>query len=190
METIAERRRRKLIDLAEANGGLARLAATCDLSAASLDQVIKRTPMSRAKQDGTKSVKALGDASARKIEDSLQLARGWFDADDAAPQSQAPTTPLEPDEIAGALRVLAEALQGADKVTRSAVAHSFSILASEPEQLENVTDTVKKLVSAPVQVARGSHDVQTAGTTIRGLGTGKLLNEQRIPLHAARPGKK
>lgn len=133
METIAERRRRKLIALAQANGGLSRLARACDVSAASLDQVIKQTLM-QPKQDGTRSAKALGDASARKIEDALHLGRGWFDAEDAISQSDAPIAQPEPDALLHALNVLATAISNADELTRLSIEPLLSRLAQRPQE--------------------------------------------------------
>jgi hypothetical protein len=159
------------------------VASKCDLSPASLDQVIKRTPMSRPKQDGTKSVKALGDASARKIEDALRLGRGWFDAEHEAPPtlSAAPMAPAlqEPDEIARALRVLAKAVTGVDKATQVALERLFAMLLAEPDQHVNIAHAVCKLLpTAPV--ARRLHDDEVEGGLILDLPGGGMIQSERV----------
>ena len=73
------------------------------------------------------------------------------------PASQAQRTQPEPDQVMAALRVLAESLGAADKVTRSAVAPMLSILALEPDQLENVIATLGKLLPR-TKLARASQD--------------------------------
>lgn len=155
METVSERRRRKLISLAEQRGGVAAVARAAGLSPAALDQVVKGTLLP-AKADGTRNAKSLGDPSARAIERALDLAYGWFDADDSSVRENADGLP-EPDEVTKALQVLAHVLSGADKATRSTVAFSFSLLAAEPDQLENVIAAIKKLLSDGM-LARTSQD--------------------------------
>lgn len=73
----------------------------------------------------------------------------------AAPEAK--DTRPEPDQVMDALRVLAESLGAADKVTRSAVAPMLSILALEPDQLENVIATLGKLLPR-TKLARASQD--------------------------------
>lgn len=73
------------------------------------------------------------------------------------PASQAQRTQPEPDQVMAALRVLAESLGAADKVTRSAVAPMLSILALEPDQVENVIATLGKLLPR-TKLARASQD--------------------------------
>lgn len=86
----------------------------------------------------------------------------------------------EPDEVMAALRVLADALRTADKATRSAIAPLLSLLASDPDQVEDVFSALAKLLPERPKVARTSQDDQSTGLTIRGLGTGGLIpNEQR-----------
>lgn len=83
------------------------------------------------------------------------------------------STPQQPDELEHALRVLARLLSTTDKVTRSAIASSFSLLATEPDQLKNVVATVRKLLPAR-SLARTSQDDQSAGLVFKDLGSGDL----------------
>ena len=86
MENISDRRRRKLEALAQrfsAKGGLAHIAATADVSQASLEQIIKGVLLP-PKADGTRSPRSLGNSTARQIEAALKLGDGWFDAPDSA----------------------------------------------------------------------------------------------------------
>jgi SOS-response transcriptional repressor LexA len=85
METNAERRRRKLTALCEERG-LKNVAARSEVSAASLDQIIKGVLLP-PKKDGSRSPRNLGDDAARKIEDAESLGRGWFDLPDEATAS-------------------------------------------------------------------------------------------------------
>jgi hypothetical protein len=95
VETISDRRRRKLEALAHAHrakGGLAYIAETADVSVASLDQIIKGVLLP-AKADGPRSPRSLGSATARQIEAAMKLGDGWFDAPDDA-------SSLAPDALA------------------------------------------------------------------------------------------
>lgn len=83
METNSERRRRKLAALCEERG-LKNIAYRADVSAASLDQIIKRVLLP-PKKDGSRSPRNLGDDAARRIEDAEGLGRGWFDDSDQTP---------------------------------------------------------------------------------------------------------
>ena len=88
METKSERRRRKLNELDRRyrdRGGLSYVASTASVSKASLEQIVRGVKLP-AKQDGTRSQRALGDKAARDIEDKLGLGRGWFDATTDEPQ--------------------------------------------------------------------------------------------------------
>jgi len=84
VETNAERRRRKLIELcSNTEGGVEAVAKASGLSAASLRQYMKAYKSSHTPQEGegSRSERGLGDSSARAIEDALKLGRGWFDND-------------------------------------------------------------------------------------------------------------
>lgn len=81
METNAERRRRKLEWLC-GKKGIYEVAKGAGMNWQSLDQVIKRSLLP-PKKDGTRSIKNLGEAAARKIEKSENLGVGWFDQIDA-----------------------------------------------------------------------------------------------------------
>lgn len=67
-------------------------------------------------------------------------------------------TSSEADQAIRALHALAKVLNSVDKVTRSAIANSFSILAAEPDQLDAVIATVKKLLPAPRVAHTSQHD--------------------------------
>lgn len=86
METKGERRLRKLRELIARKdiGSHIVLAEIADVSPESLDQIIKGVLLP-PKKDGTQSPRSLGDKAARQIEDKLNLGRGWFDSDEAAP---------------------------------------------------------------------------------------------------------
>jgi transcriptional regulator with XRE-family HTH domain len=86
----------------------------------------------------------------------------------------------EPDEIARALGVLAQAVTGVDKATQAAVTHLFAMLVAEPDQYVNIANTVCRLLpTAPV--ARRLHDDASGGGLILGLpGGGLNPSEQRV----------
>ena len=89
-------------------------------------------------------------------------------------------TPAEPDRIRGALRILADSLRSADRTTRTAVAPLLSLLASEPDQTENVVDMLEKLLP----VARGSQQDGSGGKEITSLLPS--LEQKEPTLHAKR----
>jgi len=100
------------------------------------------------------------------------------------------STPQQPDEMEHALQVIARVLSTTDKVTRSAIASSFSLLAAEPDQVKNVVATVRKLLPART-LARTSQDDQSTGLVFRDLGTGDLNpDEQRNPIQIQRPRRR
>lgn len=78
-----------------------------------------------------------------------------------------------PDDVIHAIEVIARLLSTTDKVTRSAIASSFSLLATEPDQLKNVVATVRKLLPAR-SLARTSQDDQSTGLVFKDLGSGDL----------------
>jgi len=79
MDTNDEVRRRRLARLCrEVDGGLPAIAAEAGLSAAALDQILKKVLLPE-KEDGTRTPKALGDGAARKIEAAYALQDGWLD---------------------------------------------------------------------------------------------------------------
>lgn len=93
METNAERRTRKLRELAARTpGGLRAVAESANVSVESLDQIIKGVLLP-AKRDGTRSARRLGDGTADRIQEALGLPRGWFDTEDLLPQIVEPPNP-------------------------------------------------------------------------------------------------
>lgn len=88
METSSDRRRRRLAGLVALHG-LAAVAQRSHLRREALDQVLKGTLLP-PKADGSRSPRALGNASARAIEDAFGLGVGWFDAPDP---EEAPAAP-------------------------------------------------------------------------------------------------
>lgn len=81
-ETASERRKRKLIDLCNTHG-LQHVASESKVSAAYLDQIIKGALLPE-KSDGSRSQRNVGDPLARKIEDGMGFATGWFDLSEGA----------------------------------------------------------------------------------------------------------
>jgi hypothetical protein len=77
METNSERRLRKLKMLCETHGA-ADVAEKALLSLDYLKQILAGVKLP-AKGDNSRSERALGDTSARAIEDAYGLGRGWFD---------------------------------------------------------------------------------------------------------------
>jgi len=77
METNEDRRRRKLEALIKHHGAET-VASEAGLSAAYLNQIVKRVLLPK-KADGTRSPRALADDAARRIERGLGLATGWMD---------------------------------------------------------------------------------------------------------------
>ena len=145
METMSERRRRKLIDLANEHGGPAGIADDCGVSADAIDQVIKGTLLP-PKRDGSRNPKGLGDDAARKIEDGYKLGRGWFDADDL--QQTLPPAPVA-DDLFVALTVISEVIKPASKLARLALVPMFTVLAMEPEQVHEVAQQMRALLPPP-----------------------------------------
>jgi phage repressor protein C with HTH and peptisase S24 domain len=102
METAHDRRVRKLRTLAERPGGVREIAAAADVNPQTLTQILSGVLLPE-KADGTRSPRSVGNALARKLEDALQLGRGWFDApDDITPARQplyvSASSPDEPVE--------------------------------------------------------------------------------------------
>ena len=79
METNEERRRRKLAKLCSTHGK-DQVAEAAAVSPEYLDQILKGVLLPK-KQDGTRSRRALGEDSARKIEAAYGLPVGWMDND-------------------------------------------------------------------------------------------------------------
>lgn len=161
METISERRLRKLKALVDTRG-LSAIADAAGLSAAALDQVLKGTLM-KAKRDGTRSAKSLGDASARKIEDALDLGRGWFDADDlGASASEMPATPQEEssraNQLAAAIELITNELINADAFTRGLVRHSLSQLGLDSGDTVNISRKIADLLVTKNTESGSRHD--------------------------------
>lgn len=139
METCSERRKRKLLELAQEKGGLKVIATDCGLSYGSLDQIKKGVPLP-AKADGTRSERSLGDDVARAIEKRYNLERGWFDSDEIpAAEAGSPT-------LAQAFEVLVAALQAADKDKLIAVRGWLSAMAEDPATAKNKSDLILKLL--------------------------------------------
>lgn len=175
METISERRRRKLQGLVDKRG-LAKIADAAGLSAAALDQVLKGTLM-KPKLDGTRSAKSLGDLSARKIEDALELGRGWFDADDLATANGAQTAPddsrPEADSFTDALEVIAKALTEVDLDTRESVAQWLSKLALDPSKVGITSQRLRALLNGTFSQGSSADDEGKPGSwnrVERGIG--------------------
>lgn len=88
MEANNTLRRRKLQYLQEKyadRGGLNYIAELIEANPASLDQIVKGVLL-KPKADGTRSPKSLGHATARKIEEALDLGLGWFDSPEESAQ--------------------------------------------------------------------------------------------------------
>lgn len=99
METNAERRTRKLRELAaKTEGGLRGIAAAAEVNFDSLDQVTKGVLLP-PKKDGSRSPRKLGDGTAEQIEEALGLPRGWFDSDEGLP------TAVDTDQAGGLTQV-------------------------------------------------------------------------------------
>lgn len=187
METISERRRRKLQGLVDQRG-LAKIAEAAGLSAAALDQVLKGTLM-KAKLDGTRSAKSLGDVSARKIEDALTLGRGWFDADDLARANGVPEKPKDPlpeaDAFTDALQVIAKALIEVDLDTRESVAQWLSKLALDPSKVGITSQRLRALLNAtfsqPPAADDGGKGLRVEGLTPKWMEKDGKYSEVQAP---------
>jgi hypothetical protein len=78
MDTNAEIRRRRLVELCNQEGGVRVVADKAKMNWQALDQIIKKVLLPQ-KADGTRSPRTLGDDTARKLEEVFDLGRGWFD---------------------------------------------------------------------------------------------------------------
>jgi predicted component of type VI protein secretion system len=78
MDTNEEIRRRRLEKLCDDNGGVRAVADKAGMNWQALDQIIKKVLLP-TKKDGTRAARALGDDTARKLEETYSLGRGWFD---------------------------------------------------------------------------------------------------------------
>jgi hypothetical protein len=97
----------------------------------------------------------------------------------------AEATRLEPDQIAAALTILTEALRSADKATRTAVAPLFSLLATDPDQAENVCAMLVKLLPSAELAHASQHDQRTGRqftTDLPSLESKESLSAKRIQL--------
>lgn len=185
METISERRTRKLVALAETKGGVAVIASDCGLSAAALDQIVKGTLLP-TKKDGTRSKKALGNDAARAIEDRYGLGRGWFDAAD----EEMGESPAEPEaQLLTALRVIAEAIRPTSTIVRDALVPTFSNLVRSPEEVGTISQTIQNLIqSAPRQTQEADNGPRSSIKTSLNI-SGKLGQQrhgQRIRVSAGK----
>ena len=166
METINERRLKKLLALAESKGGLSRVAEKAGLNPATLQQIAKGTLLP-AKSDGTRSKRSLGDAAVAKLEDAWELGRGWFDdAHFYVQGSFATKTTVAPQQtdLDVALSTIREALAATDKTTRLALEPLFSALARDPETSVNSSQLIVKLLSG----GQGSANIHsTVGADIK-----------------------
>ena len=186
METISERRTRKLIALAEAKGGLSVIADDCDLNPATLDQIVKGVllPM---KKDGTRSKRSLGNDAARAIEERYDLGRGWFDAADAEDGAEVPE-PSPDEKLLTALEVVAEAIRPTSTIVRDALVPTFSNLVRSPEEVGTISQTIQNLLrSGPGQTsgadnARGAPSIKGKANISEQLGK----NGQRIRVSAGK----
>jgi len=138
METCSERRKRKLLELAQEKGGLKVLAADCGLSYGSLDQIVKGVPLP-AKADGSRKERSLGDDAARSIEARYNLGRGWFDSDPASDAAA-------PENLEAALDVITKVLQGAEKSILIAVGPLLAAMASDPDTAKIKSELILKLL--------------------------------------------
>lgn len=120
--------------------------------------------------------KSFGEKVARKIEDKLEMPRGYMDAaDEEAPIFVVPEPePAAQPDVMQALKTLAGAISKLDKPTREGVSGMLAMLAKEPEQADSTLAALGLLLT-PTNLARNPQETQSAGTTIGGLGTGGLL---------------
>lgn len=104
----------------------------------------------------------------------------------ASSSTESPSSSARPDtdEVVGALRILASALQPADKATRLAVAPLLSLLASDPSQEENVLSALSKLLPRTIVARTSQHDESTGLTVDLGTGRGLKPSEQRDRVQA------
>lgn len=79
MDTNAEVRWRRLVQLCEQHGGVRVVADKAGLNWQALDQVIKKVLLPEKKGTKQRSARTLGDAAARKLEMVYELGEGWFD---------------------------------------------------------------------------------------------------------------
>jgi hypothetical protein len=185
MDELATHRKKRLQALIDGKpflGNQSAFAVKAGLSKGRITQLLDPKE-SFGERSGMNLALKLGIKDERYFERSDEIAS-------ASPrESQAPTTEPAPDAVLGALRTLANSLRAANNSTRKAVAASFSVLASDPDQVEDVIATLEKLLPRP-DAARDSQDDQPAGGTTFRLPTGGLKpDEQRVRVQA-RQGKR
>ena len=185
-----------LKSLMDAAGDNAHAVAT-SLKKQSLQSYIWKFVNGKAKEPKRSSLQPLADryrvpvdafydpalAERIAVERGLRVARSGQATPSAKPPSD---TRPEPGQVKEALRILAAVLQPLDKPKRSVVASLLSLLANEPDQLEVVAESLAALLP----VARTSQGDKSTGTTIRGLGTGGLLQDDQRNKVQARQGEK
>ena len=107
--------------------------------------------------------KSFGEKVARKIEEALEMPRGYMDAaDEDAPIFAVPEPePAAQPDVMQALEILAGALSTLDDATRAAMAPLLSMLAREPEQTDLTLAAIGRLLT-PTNLAHIPQDVQPA----------------------------
>lgn len=139
METCSERRKRKLIALAEEKGGTKTIATDCGLNPQTLDQIVKGVLLPK-KDDGTRNERSLGDEAARKIEVRYGLERGWFDSEEVTGIMS------EREMIEVSLDVITKALMKTDDFTMGWVRHSLSRLGLDSSETVNISRKIADLL--------------------------------------------
>jgi hypothetical protein len=128
---------------------------------------------------------SFGERSAMNLAAKLGLQDDrYFERSTDAPAEAEPTRP-EPDQISAALGILTEALQSADRATRTAVAPLLSLLALEPDQAENVCAMLVKLLPSAELAHASQHDQRTGRqftTDLPSLENKESLGAKRIQL--------
>jgi hypothetical protein len=184
METKGDRRRRKLIELADTvDGGLPAIADRANCSVASLQQLIDVTLMP-IKKDGTRSRKLMGDLTAERIEDALNYPRGWFDTD-APTKDQAPV-----NELHDALLLIAAYGKSVTELRRDDVARKLSELFLQPDRFNEYADDILRWLNPPMRAKTAVADTSSSGNKTVEWKTPEGLATHGDDLHISDTGEK
>ncbi|AVQ84593.1 transcriptional regulator [Variovorax sp. PMC12] len=146
-------------------GGIRAIGDEAKVNWQTLDQVLKGTLLP-PRADGSRSPRRLGHEAAMKIEDALELGRGWFDSNSAIPSHLNPGnialkklgagTPIVPGE-----KVSLASLRGAELVEQDTTIEQFDTGGAMGSGLvlHDQPGVIRKWVVSPEWVQQNVHRI-------------------------------